>query len=93
MRLSRLRQGAKLRRFAAIALATGVVSVAGLASSPPAQAGLRENLINAQQCLNGGWKTLTRTNGTSFRNLGACVVYAVLGGQFGSTGGGGGGSE
>ncbi len=31
-------------------------------------------------CLDGGYKTLVRSNGTSFANLGACVSYAVRGG-------------
>jgi hypothetical protein len=31
-------------------------------------------------CLDGGYKTVVRSNGTSFANLGACVSYAVRGG-------------
>jgi len=31
-------------------------------------------------CLDGGYKVLVRSNGTSFANLGACVAYAVQGG-------------
>ena len=30
-------------------------------------------------CLHDGWKTLKTSNGRSFRNLGACVVYALFG--------------
>jgi len=61
----------------------GTVLVAGLVASPSAKAGPRENVANARLCLvNNGWRTLTTRNGSHFRNVGACVVYALFGGTF-----------
>jgi hypothetical protein len=38
------------------------------------------NSANAKQCQKGGWQTLFRSDGTSFKNDGACVSYAARGG-------------
>lgn len=32
-----------------------------------------------EQCKNGGWKTLTRADGTAFKNQGDCVQYTTAG--------------
>ena len=34
---------------------------------------------NKDQCKNGGWQTLTRANGTFFKNQGDCIQYANTG--------------
>ena len=34
---------------------------------------------NADDCKNGSWMTLTRTDGTSFKNQGDCVSYTNTG--------------
>jgi hypothetical protein len=88
-----MRQGNRVRRYAAVALVACSMLLAGLVAGS-AQAAPPPNVVNARQCLNGGWRTLTTSDGRHFRNLGQCVVYALLGGQFGtppSTGGSGGG--
>lgn len=41
------------------------------------------NSANAKLCQQGGWETLTRSDGSSFANTGACVSYAARGGEFG----------
>jgi len=84
MRQVWLVQTHRVRRCAAIALTTCAVLVGGLVASSPAQAAPRDNVANARLCLNGGWRTLTTANGRHFRNLGQCVVYALVGGQFGT---------
>jgi hypothetical protein len=38
------------------------------------------NSANAKKCQKGGWKTLYRSDGTPFKNQGACVSYAAKGG-------------
>ncbi|HVQ40448.1 MAG TPA: thrombospondin type 3 repeat-containing protein, partial [Pyrinomonadaceae bacterium] len=35
--------------------------------------------VTANQCKNGGWQTLKRANGTSFKNQGDCVSYTQNG--------------
>jgi hypothetical protein len=82
MRLHRLARGRRIRRAAAITLVAAVVLVGGLATVSPAQAAPRDNLANARLCLRGGWTTLKTSSGASFRSLGRCVVYALVGGQF-----------
>lgn len=60
-----------------------IVAGAGLAmsvSSAAADLGSGQAL-----CKDGGWMVLTAADGTSFRNQGACVSYAVQGGRFGQT--------
>jgi hypothetical protein len=32
-------------------------------------------VTSKDQCKNGGWQTLTRANGTFFKNQGDCVSY------------------
>ena len=91
MRLLWLNEGVRLRRYVAVFLVAFVVLVAGLIASSPAQAAPRDNLAKARLCLHDGWKTLKTSDGRSFRNLGACVVYALFGGQFGTPPSGGGG--
>jgi len=34
---------------------------------------------NVNQCKNGGWQTLFRTNGTQFKNQGDCIQYVNTG--------------
>jgi len=75
----------RLRRRAAALGVVAIVSIVGLTGASAAQAAPRDNLRHAAQCLNGGWHTLKRTNGASFRNLGDCVVYALRGGLFAPT--------
>lgn len=36
-------------------------------------------VTNKDQCKNGGWQTLTRANGTFFKNQGDCIQYANTG--------------
>lgn len=45
-------------------------SVKFFAANPP---------VNANACKNGGWQTLTRLDGTTFRNQGDCVSYVNTG--------------
>lgn len=62
------------RRFLAPLLTLVIVSFAVLpasASGPPG---------TFAPCLDGGYQTLVRADGTSFASLGACVSYAVQGG-------------
>ena len=35
--------------------------------------------LKKEQCMNNGWKTLVRANGTSFKNQGDCVQYTNTG--------------
>ncbi len=35
--------------------------------------------VNANQCKNGGWQTLQRQNGTTFKNQGDCIQYVNTG--------------
>jgi hypothetical protein len=47
-----------------------VTSIGGRAgASPPAP---------VQQCMNGGWQTLTDPSGQPFKNQGQCIAYAIL---------------
>jgi hypothetical protein len=38
------------------------------------------NAENANLCQNGGWQTLTRSDGSTFANQGDCVSYGAQGG-------------
>ena len=91
-----MRQGNRVRRYAAVTLVACSMLLTGLVAGS-AQAAPPPNLVNARLCLNNGWRTLTTSDGRHFRNVGQCVWYALFGGQFGtpSTGGGtgGGGGE
>jgi hypothetical protein len=83
MRLLQLEEGNRFHRYAATLLATTAIVVSGLIASSPAQASPRDNLANAKLCLlHQGWQTLKASDGSSFRNLGGCIVYALRGGQF-----------
>ena len=88
MRLPRLTGGGRLPLWAAIALVVSVVLVAGLLPASTATAAPPANVANAQRCLHGGWKTLFTLAGQPFKNQGACIVYALRDGVFGSAGGG-----
>ena len=84
MRLLRLGGADRLRRGVALMLISVAVLVCGLVSSSTAQAAPRDNVANAKLCLHNGWRTLRTSTGGSFRNVGHCVIYALVGGKFGS---------
>ena len=72
-------------RIAALAAALGVfalvVAPLGVAKKPspgsdPGNSGA------AHKCQKGGYLSLVGANGTTFRNVGACVSFAAHGGQF-----------
>ena len=67
-----------------VGLVTVVVVVVGLVSATSGVAAPRDNVLNARQCLRGGWHTLQTTNGRSFRGPFDCIVYALRGGAFGT---------
>jgi hypothetical protein len=90
MRKLQFERKTTFRQHAAIIVVACAVIVTGIASAP-AQAAPRDSLANARLCLHDGWKTLKTSDGRSFRNLGSCVVFAIFGGQFGSTTPSGGG--
>ena len=70
------------RRRAATLLITTVVGVGALTGGTAAQAAPRDNVQNARQCLNGGWRTRKTAEGKSFRNVRDGLFYALRGGQF-----------
>lgn len=72
--------GTRLR----VGLVTAVVLVVGLVSVTSGNAAPRDNLLNARQCLRGGWHTLQTSTGRSFRGPFGCIVYALRGGTFGA---------
>ena len=78
------RHAGRARLLLGTAAVTVVAMLGGLFWSAPAQAAPRDNLANARKCLNGGWRGLQTSAGRSFPNVGWCVVYALVGGQFGS---------
>lgn len=47
----------------------------------PSGAAERGNSENARLCQHGGWEHLQRTDGSTFKNQGACVSYAAQGGE------------
>ena len=53
-----------------------VLGMAGMAATP---AGAVGNNANAKLCQKDGWKTLFRSDGSTFANQGACVSYAAHG--------------
>jgi hypothetical protein len=55
---------------AALALTVGVATVAAGGG----------NSENAKKCQKGGWQTLVRQDGSSFKNQGECVSHAAQGG-------------
>jgi hypothetical protein len=52
------------------------VTVAAAGGPKPGKGG---NSANAKKCQKNGWKTLVRSDGSSFRNQGDCVSYAAHG--------------
>jgi len=67
-----------------VGLVTVVVVVVGLVSATSGVAAPRDNVLNARQCLRGGWHTLQTAGGRSFRGPFDCIVYALRGGAFGT---------
>jgi hypothetical protein len=61
---------------AAVALCLGVA----LSVAAPASAAGGGNSSNAKLCQHGGWQNWVRSDGTPFKNTGACVSYAAQGG-------------
>ena len=57
-------------------LAAGLVCLS-LAAVAAARGG---NAANVKLCQNGGWRTLHRSDGSSFANQGQCVSYSAHGG-------------
>ena len=72
-------------RMAALAVALGVVALvaAPLAGAKkPAPGSGTGNSGAAHQCQQGGYLSLVGADGTTFKNVGACVSFAAHGGQF-----------
>ena len=67
------------RRFLALIVSLAIASLGLMPVGAAAQVSSGVPATFAP-CLDGGYKTLVRSNGTSFQNLGACVAYAVQGG-------------
>jgi hypothetical protein len=84
MRESESGAAGRRHRRGATLLVTTVVGIAALTGGQAAQAAPRDNVQNAMKCLNGGWRTLTTSQGRSFRGVADCIVYALRGGQFGT---------
>ena len=76
------------KRLLVLGLATCFAG--GALATPTALA--KDNKDAKDQCKNGGWQTLTDSNGNGFKNQGQCIKYVNHGGEFGGGGGGGGGS-
>jgi hypothetical protein len=81
MRLRRPAGRARLLLGTAVAV---VGMLGGSVWAAPAQAAPRDNLANARLCLGGGWTTLQTAGNRPFRNVGWCVLYALVGGRFAS---------
>jgi len=67
-----------------VGLVTAVVVVIGLVSTSSGVAAPRDNILNARQCLKGGWSSLVTSNGRVFRGPVDCLLYALRGGTFGT---------
>jgi hypothetical protein len=65
-------------RIVSIVATLGLVVGMLVVSAGVASAG--GNSIDAKLCQRGGWQTLVRANGTTFKNDGACTSYGVKGG-------------
>jgi hypothetical protein len=63
--------------FAALALTVGVSTATAGHGHGKGKGG---NSAAAHACQHGGYKNFTRSDGTSFKNTGACVSYAAHGG-------------
>ncbi len=55
------------------------VRIYDLALSAPQVAALAHPLTDKDQCKNGGWQTLSRSDGSSFKNQGDCIQYVNTG--------------
>lgn len=64
-----------------IPVLTAVLLAAATMTSASAGGG---NSNNAKLCNQGGWKELSRADGSKFKNAGDCVSYAARGGVFGA---------
>jgi len=51
------------------------------------------NSANANLCQKNGWQNWVRTDGSAFKNQGACVSYAAQGGTLTAPAAPGGGSD
>jgi hypothetical protein len=72
-------------RMAALAAALGVCALvvaplAGAKKPPPGSS--PGNSGAAHKCQKGGYRSLVGANGTTFKNVGACVRFAAHGGRF-----------
>jgi hypothetical protein len=67
-----------------VGLVTAVVVVIGLVSTSSGVAAPRDNILNARQCLKGGWHSLVTSNESAFRGQVHCLLYALRGGTFGT---------
>jgi hypothetical protein len=65
--------------FAALALTLGVATATAGNGNGNGK-GKGGNSAAAHACQHGGWTNLVRSDGTSFKNQGACVSYAAHGG-------------
>jgi Flp pilus assembly pilin Flp len=81
-------RGAVMVEYALIIGLIGIIAIPGLAFFGPA---LHDSFVNSAQsfdpeddwkafdrndCMNGGWQSLTEENGPAFSNQGQCVSYA-----------------
>jgi Flp pilus assembly pilin Flp len=81
-------RGAVMVEYALIIGLIGIIAIPGLAFFGPA---LHDSFVNSAQtfdpeydweafdkndCMNGGWQSLTEENGPAFPNQGQCVSYA-----------------
>ena len=67
----------RFSRFAVVLACT-----LALLAVPVAGAGSGGNSPAAHACQQGGYRSLVGSDGTTFRNVGACVSYAARGGKF-----------
>jgi hypothetical protein len=66
------------RHALVICLAVGALLISAVATAAPVRAA---NDDAAHLCQQGGYLTLTRSDGTGFKNAGECTSYAARGGQ------------
>jgi hypothetical protein len=59
-----------------------VLAAAPLAGAKPKPGGGPGNSPNAKKCQKGGYLSLVGSDGTTFKNVGACVSFAAHGGTF-----------
>jgi hypothetical protein len=70
-----------LAQMIVVAGGSAVLALSGAGSAAAAGGG---NSGAARACQQGGWETLVRADGSTFRNTGACVSYSARGGEFGT---------